>query len=136
MTTAPAITMTGGNDWLAAAAAHRRRWPGLPMDGNRNDQVYIALRFLWERAQNEGGDTTPRAANIINALPGAPYGERILGIRDTDAPLPELPPEARELLERLGAPVPVPTVEPTAVVAPKAKGRAKAKAAAEEAEAS
>jgi hypothetical protein len=135
MTEPAGVTIAAPDAWLAAAAEHRRSHPGRAVDANRPEQVDRALRFLWQRAHS-GDDATPaRAAAIVNALPGAPAGERILGVRDTDVAAPELPPDARELLERLGADIPVPVIEPTAVTAPvktRAKGRA-AKPAAKDA---
>jgi hypothetical protein len=131
MTEPAGVTIAAPDAWLAAAAEHRRSHPGRAVDANRPEQVDRALRFLWQRAHS-GDDATPaRAAAIVNALPGAPAGERILGVRDTDVDVPELPPDARELLERLGADIPVPVIEPTAVTAPakpRAKGRVKAPA--------
>jgi len=131
MTTAPAITMTGGNDWLAAAADHRIRYPRSDFGRHELTQLDRTLAYLRDRLDS-GEDpkvTAYHAAAILLAARDAPPGELRLGIRDADAPVPELPADARQLLEGLGADVPVPTVKPTAVTAPKAKSRAKAKAA-------
>lgn len=132
----PVITLGGPNDWLAAAAEDRRRRHGFrAIAGNRPVQVNRALRFLWERALTGDDDTPRRAAAIVLALPGAPRAERILGIRAADVTPPDLPPDARELLGRLGVDVPGPVIEPTAVTRPaKARRHAKAKPA-EDAEA-
>jgi len=131
---AAVITIDGPNDWLAAAAGDRRRNPGRAVTRNRPVQVDRALRFLWDRAHT-GDEATPRrAAAIVNALPGAPRSERILGIRTADVSPPDLPPEARELLAGLGVDVPGPVIEPTAVTGRAERRRHAKKAAAEPAE--
>ena len=136
MTETTAIT-----DWLAAIDGHKPRWP---RTDQKRRQLGIALAYLVDRVQagtveepdkDKGRPgTRGHAARILIADSDAPRAERNFGIRarahdKTCA-------DAMAELENDGCECwcHVPVVEPTAVVAPKAKGPAKAKVAAEEAE--
>jgi hypothetical protein len=123
---AAVITLDGDNDWLAAAAAHRRSHPRRAFDANRPGQVDRALQFLWYWAQTSDDDTPRRAAVIVAALPGAPRSERIFGVRPSGSHVPELPEALRKILARDGFDVPVPVIEPTAVTKRRARSHAKA----------
>ena len=82
-TTAPAvITIDGPNDWLAAAAGHRVRYPRSPFGEHEHRQLRRALAYLADR---DSDVTLPevtvyRAAKILRAGIDDPRSVRLLGI--------------------------------------------------------
>jgi len=81
---APVITVTGPNDWLAAAAVHRVRFPRSAFGQHERRQLGRCCAYLAERAEGGSAGTGAvirRAAVILAAPPGAPELERMLGMR-------------------------------------------------------
>jgi hypothetical protein len=91
MTEPAAVTIAAPDDWVAAAAGHRRRFPDTPWGRHQRTQLGRTLAYLRERAEGGSAGTETvkrRAARILAADPpplrpggpGAPELERMLGI--------------------------------------------------------
>jgi hypothetical protein len=119
------ITIDGPNDWLAAAAAHRVRYPRSPFGEHEHRQLRRTLAYLADR----DGDVTPRevtvyrAAKILRAGIDAPRSVRLLGIDLKD---PVYNPDTA------AAVIPL---EPTAVIKPVRKRKPRSRPRAKEADA-
>ena len=105
------ITIDGPNDWLAAAAGHRVRYPRSPFGEHEHRQLRRALAYLADR---DSDVTLPevtvyRAAKILRAGIDDPRSVRLLGI-DLDDPVYNP--------DTAAAVVPL---EPTAVIKPPRK---------------